>query len=391
MEILYWWIFSLVLFFGLGWITARIDIRDVLREAKSLPRAFARSYRHLAAAEPEKAIEPFVDFHFPANASFDLILSLGVLYRRQGQFLEAIRLHEELHQRVDLDDNEHEEVTWELANDYLKAGILDRAILCVQALRSPAMQERATLTMLDIFQIEKQWDKALEYAAKATLQYSVDRSLEVSHFHCELAARAFQNLDMNTAYHHLNTANKEHPRNLRVAIMRGDFALSNKEFELAISHFKKAIDLDHRFLIQIIPRLHEAFTSQNLLQEEERLLFSYLETYPSGALLYEISKILGDRLTTEKLFFWLKQYESTLKSWQTLHVIIQSITKNNNEFIDNEFSDNKTSFLSLLSVIRPQHYGYICEQCGFLLQNHVWRCPGCGEWEKYSPIPQTAA
>lgn len=391
MEIIYWWLVSLPIFFGLGWIAARIDIREVLREAKSLPRAFAQSYRHLAAAEPEKAIAPFSGFHFPANASFELILSLGVLYRRQGQFLEAIRLHEELHQRVDLDEIELDEVTWELANDYLKAGILDRAIMCVQALRTPLMQESATFTMLEIFQIEKQWDKALEYATKASKKYPIDSSIEISHFHCELALRAYQRLDMNTAYHHLNSADKENPRSVRVAMLRGEFAFVNKEYELAISHYKKTIDFDHRFLIQIISRIHESFIAIDLPQEEERLFFGYIESYPSGALLYEVVKVMGDKINPEKLFSWIKKYETSLQSWQSLHVAIQILTESTTPINNPLIFDNKSVLLRLLTAIRPQHFGYVCESCGFLLQNHVWRCPGCGDWESYSPIPRTSA
>lgn len=402
MEILYWWLFSLPIFFGLGWIAARIDFREVLREAKSLPRAFAQSYRHLTSAEPEKAIAPFSGFQFPSNASFELVISLGVLYRRQGHFLEAIRLHEELHQRVDLDDNELDEVTWELANDYLKAGMLDRAIMCAQALKAPAMQERATLTMLEIFQIEKQWDKALEYSAKAVKENADNpspslgsRSLEVSHYHCELALRAFQRLDVNTATHHINAALKEQPRSVRVAMLQADFAFTNKEYVKAIDFWKKAVDLEPQFLIQAVGKIHSAYSEiENSQEEEFRLLTNYFEDYPSGALLYEIVKVLGggeNKLPADKLFSWLRKYESSLQSWQTIHIAIQTLLEDRKLSANKLISDNKSLLLQMLSVLRPQHFGYVCDSCGFLLPNFVWRCPGCGEWESYSPIPRASA
>lgn len=389
MEILYWWLISLPIFFGLGWIAARIDIREVLREAKSLPRAFASSYRYLAEAKPELALKPFQDFRLPENVSFELMLSLGVLYRRQGQFSEAIRLHEQLHQRIDLSESELDEVAWELSQDYLKAGMLDRSVMCIQALITTERQNLAVRTMLEIFQAQRQWDKALEYANKISHLSGVDEHRQCSHFHCELAIKAHQRLDSSAVEHHLSTALRVNPRNVRIPILRGDFALANKEYAMAIEQWKSLENMDNRFLFLVIGKLHEAFIALGEDEVELRLLVGYFESQPSAPLLEQIYRALGRRLSPEKILAWLSQFEKSLQSWQIFSLALEAFSQASHSALHDAVIVSKLKQLAMLT--RPQHFGFVCDQCGFLLQNHVWHCPGCGEWDTYPPLPRVVA
>lgn len=395
MEIFYWWLISLPIFFALGWVAARIDIREILREARSLPRAFAQSYRNLAEADPESALKPFIGAKLSESVSFELLLSLGVLYRRQGQFAEAIRLHEALHQRVDLNPTEIDEVVWELTQDYLKAGMLDRSVMCIQALHTTDKQNRAVLTMMEIFQLQKQWDKALEYANKVTSLLGIDEHQQCSHFHCELALRAHQRMDEQGVAHHLMSAQQKNPRNVRVAILRGEFALASKDYVGAINAWKVIEESSPNFLLLVIDKMHEAFTALEQSVEEERLLTHYFETNPSAPLLMQVTKILGQRLSGERLMSWVDQYENALQSWQTFNVVLEhaQTLMTGYEGAGAGTGSMPSRLLTRLQKLslhnRPQHFGYICDHCGFLLQNHVWRCPGCGHWDTYPPIPRS--
>ena len=47
MEIEYWWLLALPLFFGLGWLAARIDIRQLLSESRALPASYFKGLNFL--------------------------------------------------------------------------------------------------------------------------------------------------------------------------------------------------------------------------------------------------------------------------------------------------------------------------------------------------------
>jgi lipopolysaccharide biosynthesis regulator YciM len=57
MEIEYWWLLALPLFFALGWLAARIDIKHLLTESRALPRSYFKGLNFLLNEQPDKAIE----------------------------------------------------------------------------------------------------------------------------------------------------------------------------------------------------------------------------------------------------------------------------------------------------------------------------------------------
>ena len=61
MEFEYWWLLGFPLFFGLGWLAARIDIRQIVRESRALPRSYFRGLNFLLNEQPDKAIEAFLE------------------------------------------------------------------------------------------------------------------------------------------------------------------------------------------------------------------------------------------------------------------------------------------------------------------------------------------
>ena len=60
MEFEYWWLIGFPLFFGLGWLAARIDIRHLLTESRQLPQSYFKGLNFLLNEQPDKAIEALV-------------------------------------------------------------------------------------------------------------------------------------------------------------------------------------------------------------------------------------------------------------------------------------------------------------------------------------------
>src|SRR5437899_11076720 len=127
MDFELWWLFGFALFFGLGWLAARIDIKQLLSESRQLPRSYFKGLNFLLNEQPDKAIEAFIEVVKVDPETVELHFALGSLFRRRGETERAIRMHRNLLERPDLGGEQRLHAMVELGQDYLKAGLLDRA------------------------------------------------------------------------------------------------------------------------------------------------------------------------------------------------------------------------------------------------------------------------
>src|SRR3972149_11168010 len=137
MDIEYWWLLALPLFFALGWMAARIDIKHLLSESRALPMSYFKGLNFLLNEQQDKAIEAFIEVVKVDPQTIELHFALGSLFRRRGEGDTGLRMHHNLVERADLDDNKRQKAIFDLAQDYLKAGILDRAESLFRELEGP--------------------------------------------------------------------------------------------------------------------------------------------------------------------------------------------------------------------------------------------------------------
>src|SRR5262249_12251232 len=161
MEIDYWWLLALPLFFMLGWLAARIDIKQLVSESRALPLSYFKGLNFLLNEQPDKAIEAFIEVVKVNPQTIELHFALGSLFRRRGEIERAIRMHQNLAERPDLDPEQRINATFELAQDYLKAGLLDRAEELFAKLAGTRHDEAALKSLLEIYEQEKDWGKAI--------------------------------------------------------------------------------------------------------------------------------------------------------------------------------------------------------------------------------------
>ena len=159
-EIEIWWLLALtLLFFALGWIAARIDIKHLLRESRALPLSYFRGLNFLLNEQPDKAIESFIEVVKVDPQTIDLHFALGNLFRRQGEIDRAIRMHQNLLDRPDLPPDKRETAVFELAQDFHRAGLLDRAEDLFTKLDGSTFELQSLGSLLQIYEQEKDWPK----------------------------------------------------------------------------------------------------------------------------------------------------------------------------------------------------------------------------------------
>src|SRR3954464_15950575 len=102
MEFEFWWLLGFPLFFAFGWLAARIDIKQLLSESRSMPLSYFKGLNFLLNEQPDKAIEAFIEVVKVDPQTIELHFALGSLFRRRGEVERAIRMHENLLERADL-------------------------------------------------------------------------------------------------------------------------------------------------------------------------------------------------------------------------------------------------------------------------------------------------
>ncbi|MGH8764461.1 MAG: lipopolysaccharide assembly protein LapB, partial [Burkholderiales bacterium] len=288
MEFEYWWLLGFPVFFGLGWLAARIDIRHLLKDSRALPSSYFKGLNFLLNEQPDKAIEAFIEVVKVDPATVELHFALGSLFRRRGEYDRAIRMHQHLLERADLAVEQRTAAVFELGQDYLKAGILDRAEEVFRKLAEgpphaaggPHAGE-ARLFLLEIFQQEKEWDKAAAMAKRLEAETGESRARETSHFMCELATTEATHSRPDAARAHLEAALEANRKSVRASILLGDLERTSDNPERAIESWKRIESQNPAYLALVAQRLFEAHREAGRFDEGLTLLAGYLERYPS--------------------------------------------------------------------------------------------------------------
>src|SRR5260221_6747472 len=124
MDFEYWWLLGFPLFFSLGWLAARIDIKHLVKDSRALPTSYFKGLNFLLNEQPDKAIEAFIEVVKVDPETVELHFALGSLFRRRGEYDRAIRMHQHLLERADLGGEQRAAAMFELGPDHLQARIL---------------------------------------------------------------------------------------------------------------------------------------------------------------------------------------------------------------------------------------------------------------------------
>src|SRR5450830_15188 len=239
MEFELWWLLGIPFFFALGWIAARVDIKQLLAESRSLPTSYFKGLNFLLADQHDKAIDAFIDIVKLDPETADMHFALGNLFRRRGEIERAIRVHQNLLSRPDLPAEQQQHAQYELGMDYLKAGLLDRAEETFNLLVESSYGVQARRALLEIFQREKEWRRAIEAATGLQASGAGARQKEIAQFYCELAQDALVRSDLADATALLDKALHADRNSVRATMLLGDVLLAQGDVEGAIATWKR--------------------------------------------------------------------------------------------------------------------------------------------------------
>ncbi len=381
MEFELWMLLIFPLFFVMGWLAARIDIKQLVDESSALPRSYFEGLNFLLNEQQDKAIDAFIEVVKVDPQTIELHFALGSLFRRRGEVDRALRMHLNLVERADLDKDKKQQALFELAQDYLRAGILDRAEKTFQDLHDSPYAKQALDFLLEIYQKEKDWQKAIEVTQRMELLTGQQQGREAAAFYCELAAEAVAQQQTELARQHLEKALVTWPLAVHASLMLGDLELSCARTEQAIAAWQRIEQQDAQYLPLVAERLLNAYRAVGREDEVLALLQRYQQSYPSLDLMNVLFDATLKRQGLEAAYALLREELHRNPSLLGLEKLLEA------RLLD--APDDRRADVELVKNLVHQRTRslamYRCTQCGFKARQFYWHCPACHGWDTYPP------
>jgi lipopolysaccharide assembly protein B len=381
MEFEPWMLLAFPLFFGMGWLAARIDIKQLVNESSVLPRSYFQGLNFLLNEQQDKAIDAFIEVVKVDPQTVELHFALGSLFRRRGEVDRALRMHLNLVERADLEEDKKLQALFELAQDYLMAGILDRAESLFLDLQGTHYAKQALDFLLDIYQKEKDWLKAIDVTQRLAAVSGEPHGKEASFFYCELAAAEIARQQFDAARAHLDQALSVHPQAVRATMMLGDMENAAQNHADAIAVWQRIEQQDAQYLPLVAERLLEAYRQSGRLDEGIAVLRGYLARYPSLDLVNVLFSAILQRDGAEAAYQLVLDELQRNPTLLGLDKLLEARLLN---LPDGQRDDVEMVRKLVHQRTRPLAM-YRCSSCGFKARSFYWHCPACHGWETYSP------
>jgi lipopolysaccharide biosynthesis regulator YciM len=381
MDLDFWWLLVIPVAFALGWMASRYDLKTLLSESANLPRSYFRGLNFLLNEQPDQAIDAFIEVVKLDPETIELHFALGNLFRRRGETDRAIRIHQNLLSRADLPASERDHALFELGQDFLKAGLLDRAEEALGRLDAGEYARDAQRALLTIYEIEKDWTKAIDAARRLETMGADSLAKEIAQFHCELAQEALQRKDAEQADAQLGRALEANPANVRATILAGDVASARGDHAGALDAWRRVESQNPSYLPLVAEKLMKAFAAQSRPQEGAALLRGYVERYGSSDLLDvaypHVAQLCGAEAAHALARAQMRTAPNLAGMTRLLDAQIESA------------EEPRRGELELMRTLIKQRTKnlprYTCQNCGFRARLFYWQCPGCSGWETYAP------
>jgi len=383
MNLLIVWFVVPPLFYAIGWVTARVDLRAVLNQAKKTPTRIFNALDGLVDNKTGKSTEELRDVIEDNPQMIELALSLGKLYRKRGENDLAIKLHTKLlTSQFVLGIEQKDEISLELAKDFQMAGLVDRAEgLLLELMSSKMHSQEASSMLLNIYQQDKNWLEAIELAKKLARNDHAYH-IEVAEFYCEIAQEHLIKSNYNEAINYVELALSTNRKCVRANIILGDIHYLNDNIDQAIDAWLTVEKQNYLYIPMIIERIFQVYAYKNHTKQAIALFIGYSKLY---AQLNMIDFLYGKVLQFEGSAAAIKLIRDILANQPNGRVAAKLIEAHLLNKSDTEILSDANVIRGILLKYSEKLSAYKCSYCNFKSKTFFWKCPACYQWESINP------
>jgi lipopolysaccharide biosynthesis regulator YciM len=377
-----WLLISLPVAFVLGWLASRFDIRQLRLENRQAPKAYFRGLNFLLNEQQDQAIDAFIEAVQNDPDTQELHFALGNLFRRRGEYQRAVRVHEHLLGRGDLSRSDRERAQHALAQDFLRAGLLDRAEAALQKLEGTRYENEARLSLLAIYERSREWAQAADVAQKLDESDQASYSTRRAHHLCEQATERVASGDLPGAAKLLAAAVALAPQAPRPAIDTANLQLRNGEANAAFDTLAALSDTAPLALPLYAATLQQAAVAAHRVADALALLQRRYVESPSIDVLEAMIALGGTPGATAEAPDPAPRDGYIAHLAQQPSLVAASRWLAGEKFEHEQFHPQVQRALD--QATRPL-MRYRCAACGFEAHQYFWHCPGCQAWDSYPP------
>ena len=366
--------------FAVGYVYRLYSDRD-----RDLPPQISADYLRglnlVLNRRTDEALELFVQMAKVDDDTLETHFALGHLFRRRGEMERAIRVHENLLARPNLNEAQRHQALFALAEDYLGAGLFDRAEQLFGQLRdSTTLAEAALEKLVSIYEREQEWQKAIEALRKLEILRG-GKSSQVAHYYCELAELARAAGDRALAREHLRHTVRSESGALRGTLIRAALAREEQDYPQAIALYEQVIAADRHFISEVLPSLLDCYRADGRLPELDAYLEELVAKEPSFYRDLAYAAIIGDLSGSKAL-------TSAVERFVFEHPVLANLV-NAAELRALPAAERSAAIQRIAGSLRSiaaASARYRCSNCGYSTQRFIWHCPSCKLWETVRPI-----
>lgn len=346
---------------------------EAQQQNQEIINEYSKGLKFLLDREEDQGLEHLISLLEISANSVEHYLTLATLFRRRGELDRAIKVHELLlkHDALSLEQKKH--VLYELAQDYMMAGLLDRAeenLVYLYALED----ENALCQLMLLYLQSHDWDKGIAlFESKQTDFKSSQIKKTIANFYCEkaLLEKNFKQLDEISDL----TQDLVRPK-----YMLGENAFNEGDYLQAIKYWGSLLDKNTSFAPIFLDKLELSYEKLNL----QKNYFSHL------------SKHLKNDNVLIKIHY-CKSLMAQGKVDEAINYITQVLRKQPNirgfSFLLTLMSEQSQDIKLVLTEINKLVQDYIstkalyqCNHCGFTSKKLYWFCPSCKHVESLVPL-----
>ena len=393
-----WLLFALPLAFALGWMAARLDLRQFRRETRDNPRAVFRGLSLLLNEQQDKAVDAFIEAvqHDPESA--ELHFALGNLFRRRGEFERAIRVHEHLLARADLSPQERARAQHALAQDFMRAGLFDRAEAAFRQLRGSPFEADADLALLSLHERARDWEAAIEVARRLQQAGRGSFATRLMHYECERALLAEARGDTEAQRQALERARQADPAAPRPWVMEGRRLAQVQQWQPAMQAFEELARVAPASFGLVADEYVQAARSCGQTEAARATVLARYASQPTMALLRALLRLeegpghsqavheasagspsassAEESARSRRLLQHLQQAPS-------LSAALALLQHRGGMLGEAELGALRGALARAAEPVQRLR----CAACGFEARHWFWQCPGCLGWDSFPPLP----
>jgi lipopolysaccharide assembly protein B len=351
--------------------------RRPLQRAAEEGRAYVRGLVEVLEGHRDEAIAEIAEALKKNTKTVEAYFALGTLFRSRGEHERAVRVHQALLMRRDLDKATRLRVHLQLALDFKEAGFPRRAAKALEAVVTQDKKQVAALAELArMYERAGEWEKAALAERRLGKLSGKETGPRQAHLYARLAEQELEGGSLDDARRALKRALAAHRDGVHALHVLALYHRKRGQGSAAAAAWERALRLTPELAGFFVPRLEQQLFELERLSRLDHLLDDLRVQHPKSIHLRLALARVDAKRSPERalaaLDLLLAEAPSLIPAWREKARLV--LAGGDTERI-------RRTFEELTGLLAKVDRGYRCDECGHTAEELFWRCPRCAAWD----------